>query len=93
MSSNVSFLDPCYAYRMKGDNESDEAFAQRLARQFEDEILRVGPERVAGFVAETVSGTTLGCLPAVPGYFKAVREICDRYSILLILDEVSTFLA
>ncbi|GFF16677.1 pyridoxal phosphate-dependent transferase, major region, subdomain 2 [Aspergillus terreus] len=52
MSSNVSLLDPCYAYRMKGDNES-EAFAQRPARQFEDEILRVGPDHVAGFIAET----------------------------------------
>ena len=88
MSSNVSFLDPCYAYRMKREGELDEEFAQRLACQFEDEILRVGPNRVAGFVAETVSGTSLGCLPAVPGYFKAIREICDKYEILLILDEV-----
>lgn len=89
MSSNVSFVDPCYAYRMKGKGETDEEFAGRLARQFEEEILRVGPERVAGFIAETVSGTTLGCLPAVPGYFKAIRNICDKYDILLILDEAS----
>ncbi|KAL3495748.1 pyridoxal phosphate-dependent transferase [Aspergillus germanicus] len=88
MSSNVSFLDPCYAYRMKREGELDEQFAGRLARQFEDEILRVGPDRVAGFVAETVSGTTLGCLPAVPGYWKAIRDICDKYDILLILDEI-----
>ncbi|KAJ5808998.1 hypothetical protein N7474_010267 [Penicillium riverlandense] len=88
MSSNVSFLDPCYAYRMKGKSESDENFAQRLAGQFEDEILRVGPDRVAGFVAETVSGTTLGCLPAVPGYFRLIRAICDKYGVLLILDEI-----
>lgn len=88
MSSNVSFVDPCYAYRMKGDQETDEEFVARLARQFEDEILRLGPENVAGFVAETVSGTTLGCAPVVPGYFRAVREICDRYGVLLILDEV-----
>lgn len=88
MSSNVTFVDPCYAYRMKGDDESDEEFAQRLGRQFEDEILRIGPDRVAGFVAETVSGTTLGCLPAVPGYFRAIRDICDKYGVLLILDEV-----
>ncbi|KAI9039058.1 uncharacterized protein KD926_010043 [Aspergillus affinis] len=87
MSSNVSFVDPCYAYRMKGEHESDQSFVVRLARQFEDEVLRVGPGRVAGFIAETVSGTMLGCLPAVPGYFKAIREVCDRYEILLILDE------
>lgn len=89
LSPNVSFVDPCYAYRMKREFETDDDFAQRLARQFEDEVLRIGPDRVAGFVAETVSGTTMGCLPAVPGYFKAVRDICDRYGILLILDEVS----
>lgn len=91
MSPNVSFVDPCYAYRMKDQDESDEAFVQRLSRQFEDEILRVGPDRVAGFIAETVSGATLGCLPAVHGYFKAIRGICDRYDVLLILDEVSDF--
>ncbi|KAJ5266825.1 hypothetical protein N7478_009633 [Penicillium angulare] len=88
MSSNVSFVDPCYAYRMKHDNESDQCFVDRLARQFEDEILRVGPDRIAGFIAETVSGTTLGCLTPVPGYFKAIRDICDRYDLLLILDEI-----
>lgn len=88
MSPNVSFVDPCYAYRMKDAGESNYDFGQRLARQFEDEIIRVGPDRVAGFIAEPVSGTTLGCLPAVPGYFKAIREICDRYGVLLILDEV-----
>ncbi|OOO08352.1 aminotransferase class-III [Aspergillus oryzae] len=87
MSPNVSFVDPCYAYRMKDQDESDEAFVQRLSRQFEDEILRVGPDRVAGFIAETVRGATLGCLPAVHGYFKAIREICDLYDVLLILDE------
>lgn len=91
MSPNVSFVDPCYAYRMKDQDESDEAFVQRLSRQFEDEILRVGPGRVAGFIAETVSGATLGCLPAVHGYFQAIRGIRDRYDVLLILDEVSDF--
>ncbi|KAJ5758110.1 uncharacterized protein N7511_006804 [Penicillium nucicola] len=88
MSPNVSFVDPCYAYRMKGEGESDDGFVKRLAGQLEEEILRVGAEQVAGFVAETVSGTTLGCVPAVPGYWKAIREICDRHGVLLILDEI-----
>jgi adenosylmethionine-8-amino-7-oxononanoate aminotransferase len=91
MSRNVSFVDPCYAYRLKESNETDEQYAQRLAQQVEDEILRVGPDNVAGFIAETVSGTTLGCLPAVPGYFAKIREICDKYGVLLILDEVYTY--
>ncbi|CAG7985137.1 unnamed protein product [Penicillium olsonii] len=88
MSNNVSFVDPCYAYRMQENGEDDAALVKRLANQFEEEILRVGPDRVAGFVAETVSGTTLGCVPAVAGYWKAIREICDRYGVLLILDEI-----
>jgi adenosylmethionine-8-amino-7-oxononanoate aminotransferase len=88
MSSNVSFVDPCYAYRLKGSNETDEQYTQRLAQQVEDEILRIGPGNVAGFIAETVSGTTLGCVPALPGYFAKIREICDKYGVLVILDEV-----
>ncbi|KAK2730806.1 putative class III aminotransferase [Colletotrichum kahawae] len=88
LSGNVSFVDPCYAYRLKAIGETDDEYVLRLAHQFENEILRVGPENVAAFIAETVSGTTLGCLPAVTGYFRAVREICDKYDILLILDEI-----
>ena len=48
----------------------------------------LGPDKVIGFFAETVVGATLGCVPPVPGYFKRVREICDKYGVLLILDEV-----
>ncbi|RGP69941.1 hypothetical protein FLONG3_7598 [Fusarium longipes] len=87
LSENVSFVDPCFPYRLQGD-ESDEVYVKRLAGQLEAEIIRVGPENVSAFVAETVSGTTLGCVPAVPGYFKAVRKICDDYDVLLILDEI-----
>src|SRR4029453_4713448 len=47
-----------------------------------------GPETVIAFIAETVVGATLGAVAAVPGYFRRVREICDRHGILLILDEV-----
>lgn len=88
LSSNVRFVDPCLAYRMKKAGESDEAYLQRLALQLENQILELGPENVSSFIAETVSGTTLGCAAAVPGYFKAVRALCDKYDILLILDEV-----
>jgi len=49
---------------------------------------RVGPDTVIGFVAETVVGATAGCVPPAPGYFERIREICDRYGVLLILDEV-----
>lgn len=89
ISQNVSFVDPCYAFRLQKAGESPDQYLQRLRDQLEAEIIRLGPQNISSFIAETVSGTTLGCLPAVPGYFKAVRELCDKYDILLILDEAS----
>ena len=47
-----------------------------------------GPDNVIGFCAETVGGATSGAVPPVPGYFRRIREICDRHGILLIADEV-----
>ena len=84
----VSHVSPCYAYRDRTAGESDTAYAARLAAELEAEIARLGSDRVIAFVAETVAGATLGAVPAVPHYFRRVREICDRHGILLILDEV-----
>jgi adenosylmethionine-8-amino-7-oxononanoate aminotransferase len=79
---------PCYAYRGAGPEETPVQYGERLARELEAEIERLGPERVMCFIAETVSGATLGAAEPVSGYFRLVREICDRHGILLILDEV-----
>lgn len=79
---------PCYAYRGAEPGESLEAYGARLAAELEQVIERLGPDKVMAFVAEPVVGATLGAVPAVPGYFRRVREICDRHGILLILDEV-----
>ena len=84
----VAHIDPCYAYRHQQDGESDEAYGQRAAEELEQKILELGPETVIGFLAETVVGATAGAVPPSPGYFKRIREICDRYGVLLILDEV-----
>jgi len=81
-------VSPCYPYRYQHEGESDAAYAQRLADELEAKILELGPENVAAFVAETVVGATAGVLPPVEGYFKRIREVCDRYGVLLILDEV-----
>ena len=81
-------VDPCYAYRHKQDRESDEDYGLRAARSLEKKILEVGEENVAAFIAETVVGATLGAVPAVRGYLRAVQDICDRHKVLLILDEV-----
>jgi adenosylmethionine-8-amino-7-oxononanoate aminotransferase len=79
---------PCYAYREQRAGESDEAYGGRAADELEAKLLEVGPDTVIGFVAETVVGATAGAVPPAPGYFRRVREICDRYGILMILDEV-----
>jgi len=84
----ATHVAPCYAYRDQRDRESDAAYVARLGAELEAEIERHGGDRVIAFVAETVAGATLGAAPPVPGYFRRVREICDRHGILLILDEV-----
>ncbi len=85
---DVTHVSPCYAYRGKQPAETDEAYGKRLVAELEAEIARLGPRSVIAFVAETVVGATLGAVPPVPGYFRAIRELCDRHGILLILDEV-----
>lgn len=81
-------VSPPYAYRDQREGESAEAYANRLTSEIEAKITELGPETVIAFVAETVGGATQGCTTPPPGYFKRVREICDRHGILLILDEV-----
>ncbi|MCK6450262.1 MAG: aspartate aminotransferase family protein [Alphaproteobacteria bacterium] len=85
---DVPLIAPCFAYRFKRDDESEEAYGLRVADELEAAILKAGPGNVAGFLAETVVGATAGAVPAVPGYFRRIREICDRHGVLLILDEV-----
>ncbi|MFM9384441.1 aspartate aminotransferase family protein [Pseudomonas sp. UV AK001] len=85
---DVSHVSPCYAYREQRAGENDEQFATRLAQELEAEILRLGADNVMAFIAEPVVGATLGAVAAVPGYFRQVREVCDRHGVLLILDEV-----
>jgi len=72
---------------MRAD-ETLEAYGARVAGELEARILELGPHTVAAFVAETVVGATLGAAAAVPGYFARVREICSRYGVLLVLDEI-----
>jgi len=81
-------IAPCFEYRERRMKESREAYGLRAANELENKILELGPENVAGFVAETVVGATAGAVAPTPGYFKRIREICDEHGVHLILDEV-----
>ncbi|KVH45945.1 aspartate aminotransferase family protein [Burkholderia diffusa] len=81
-------VSPCYAYRDQQAGETDEAYAQRLADELEQKIVGLGAENVAAFVAETVVGATAGAVPPVRTYLKKIRAVCDKYGVLLILDEI-----
>jgi adenosylmethionine-8-amino-7-oxononanoate aminotransferase len=88
LSAAFSHVTPAFAYHEKHDGESDTQFVARLAAELEAEFQRLGPNTVAAFLAEPVVGATAGAVTAPDGYFKAVREICNRHGALLILDEV-----
>jgi len=88
LSAAFSHVTPAFAYHEKHEGESDAQFVARLAAELEAEFQRLGPDTVAAFLAEPVVGATAGAVTAPDGYFKAVREICDRHGALLILDEV-----
>ncbi len=88
LPTGFSHVSPCFPYHGQAAGESDAEYVARLAAELEDEFQRIGPDRVIAFIAETVVGATAGCVTAVPGYFPAMRAVCERHGALLILDEV-----
>jgi adenosylmethionine-8-amino-7-oxononanoate aminotransferase len=88
LADAFSHVSPCFAYRFQGADETDAQYVARLAGELDAEFRRLGPHRVAAFCAEPVVGATAGCVTALPGYFAAIHEVCDRHGALLILDEV-----
>ncbi|KAL7769830.1 hypothetical protein ACKLNR_001214 [Fusarium oxysporum f. sp. zingiberi] len=88
ISQNSSRVSACSSYRGQRDGEDDEAYVARLAQELDDEFLRIGPDKVCAFVAETVGGSASGCAMPLKGYFPAMKAVCEKYNALLILDEV-----
>ena len=88
LADAMHHIDPCHFWRWAEGGESAFDYGQRMANQLEEKILELGAETVAGFFVEPVVGATMGAVPAVKGYFKRIREICDTYGVLLIFDEV-----
>ena len=85
---DATHVSPCYPYREQAQGESDAVYVARLADELDRAMTAHGKGSVIAFVAETVGGATAGVLVPVAGYFKAMREVCDRHGALLILDEV-----
>ena len=81
-------ISPCYEYRDRRDDETPEAYGLRVADELDAKITELGAETVMAFIAEPVVGATAGAVPPTEGYFKRIREICDRRGVLLIFDEV-----
>ena len=85
---DVDLISPCHAWRGQQPSETEIDYGNRVADELETAIQKRPPGTVAGFIAEPVVGATIGAATAVPGYFRRIREICDRHGLLLILDEV-----
>ncbi|KAK5267126.1 hypothetical protein LTR99_005913 [Exophiala xenobiotica] len=88
LATNVAHVSPCYPYRDMKPGESNDEYVARLAQELDDTFQSLGPDTVCAFIAETVAGLTLGCVPPVPGYLQAMKDVCDRHGALFILDEV-----
>jgi adenosylmethionine-8-amino-7-oxononanoate aminotransferase len=88
LMEKVHHIPACNAYRQQRYGESDASFVARKAAELEEKFQELGPETVIGFIAEPVVGAALGCVPSVPGYLKAMRDVCHRHGALFILDEV-----
>ena len=81
MIHNMPHIRHPYPYRF-------DASGEELAGRLEEAILAYGPENVAAFIAEPISGASLGAAVPPDDYWPAIRRICDRYGVLFIADEV-----
>lgn len=87
-AEQVPKVSPCYPYRDQKDDETVEQYCDRLLQEIEDTVIAAGSHKVCAIMCETLSGSTFGTAPAIPGYLLGIRKICDKYGILMWLDEV-----
>ena len=87
-NKNVVQISEHNQFRHKKKNESDDDYVIRCVNELENKILKIGPEKICGFVAETIMGGLVGDVPPLKNYWLKIRKICDKYNIHLILDEV-----
>ncbi|MFI1109743.1 aspartate aminotransferase family protein [Streptomyces physcomitrii] len=82
----VHFWGP-FLYRSPFYAESEEQECERALKHLDDTIRYEGPATIAAIILETIPGGS-GIMPPPPGYLAGVRELCDKYGIVFILDEV-----
>lgn len=80
--------DAVYPYRDMKENETLDEYKDRLVAQVEATFIENDPSTIVAWLGETVGGLTFGTCPPVPGYFEGVRQVCHKYGILFMLDEV-----
>jgi adenosylmethionine-8-amino-7-oxononanoate aminotransferase len=91
MLKDEPHIDPVYPYRCScgtADSCTSDACAIKLANQLESAIVAAGPETVLAFLAEPIVGAALGAAVPAQSYWSRIREICTKYGVLLIADEV-----
>jgi adenosylmethionine-8-amino-7-oxononanoate aminotransferase len=88
LTTHTKSVSQCNTYRglLPGETISD--FNERLAAELDEAFCSFPVGSVAAFVAEPVTGASTGSVPAPPGYFKAIKSVCESHGALLILDEV-----
>ena len=84
----IHHLSSPLPYRKK-DNQTMQEFCDELVKEFEDKIIELGSENVAAFIAEPVMASG-GCIVPHEGYLKRIWQICKKYDVLYISDEVVT---
>ena len=88
LNKNVTKIKEHNYVRYKKKNETMIDYANRSAKDFEKKILKIGPEKICCFIAETMAGGLIGDVPPATNYWRNIRDICNKYNIHLILDEV-----
>jgi adenosylmethionine-8-amino-7-oxononanoate aminotransferase len=88
LMKNAYKISSCNPYHQQKEGEKDTDFVQRKAEELENKFQELGPDTVIAFIAEPIVGAALGCVPSVPGYLRAMRDICHKHGALFILDEI-----
>lgn len=81
-------VSECNYQKNSYPDESIDDYTNRLLEEFEHCILDIGPDNICGFVSETMMGGLVGDVPPTPRYWHGISQLCEKYNIHLILDEV-----